>query len=307
VNGAFATNLTLPTGGVDIVTAKLTDAAGDTGSTPPLMIAVSGGVTATFNATHGNVVNLFNASATWDTVDGANGYVILHASKAVVNGGGDQIYTDSASVDALKLTGTSGDADFVAGDNTAIELDNAQANIQGAADPVVVASGAANAISGTGGLAVTVAAGAAVSLAAGAAYHVAASQATVSLLAGAEAYLTGASNTISLGASASLDILNGAGDIVTAASGDRIADAGAATLIKAGGSVGTLKIYNFGDDPTGVVDLLGGAGGYTSPQAAFAALISDGAGGADLPLGAGAIDFISLAASHLSAANFRIG
>ena len=51
-----------------------------------------------------------------------------------------------------------------------------------------------------------------------------------------------------------------------------------------------------------------GAGGYASADDAFAALTSDGAGGATLSLGAdGAIDFAGTAASQLTAANFRIG
>jgi len=207
----------------------------------------------------------------------------VHGSKTSVNGGGDQIYTDSASVDAVKLIGTAGHADNVYGNNTAIELDNAQAYIQGAADPAHVASGATNAISGSGGLAVKVDAGVGLSL-------------------------TGSHDSISLGANASLHISSGSANVVTSASGDQLYDGGAATLFRVGGTAGALTIRNFGADPTGVIDLLSGEGGYATAAAAVGALVSDGAGGVKLSLGsAGSIDFSAVAPGHLSSANFRIG
>ena len=69
-----------------------------------------------------------------------------------------------------------------------------------------------------------------------------------------------------------------------------------------------VSISGFGNDPTGAIELLNGAGGYASASAAFAALKSDGAGGSLLSLGAGgSIDLHGVAPSALSVSSFRIG
>jgi hypothetical protein len=307
-SGAFAANLTLPVGKVDVVTAQLTDAAGDTGSTYPLMIAVSDGQTATFGGANGNVVNLFNATSIGDTVNGSNGYVIVHGSRATVNGGGDQIYTDGSALDVVKLTGTNGVADYVSASNAAVQLANAQVTIEGSNDTVSVASGAANSIAGSGGFAVSVAAGAAVQLAGAAAYAVTGSQAQIALATNAAASLTGSLDTVTLAAGAQLTLLSGQQDTFTVGLNDRVVDGGQGTLVKIGGAVGALHIVNFSADATGVIDLLNGVGGYASAAAASAALTSDGAGGSLLSLGAaGAIDFVGVAPSALGAAHFKIG
>lgn len=105
-----------------------------------------------------------------------------------------------------------------------------------------------------------------------------------------------------------MQLLSGSGNIATVGDGDFIYDSGAATLLRVGGSVGTLKINDFATDPTGVIDLLSGEGGYATAAAAVNAVVSDGAGGSQLSLGSsGTIDFASLAPGHLSAAAFKIG
>ena len=88
-----------------VVTAAVTDAAGVTGVTPRLMVAINGGATANFSAANGNVVDFFNAQGHADTVNGSNGTVVLYASQAVVNGSGNNIYTDSAATDSVTLAG----------------------------------------------------------------------------------------------------------------------------------------------------------------------------------------------------------
>jgi hypothetical protein len=306
--GAFAANLTLPIGMVDVVTAQLTDAAGDTGSTPPLMIGVSDGLTATLGGAGGNVVNVFNATSSGDTVNGSDGYVIVHGSKVTVNGGGDQIYTDGSTLDSVKLTGTNGVADFLSASNATVELDNAQVRLQGGADKVTVASGASNSLAGSGGSAVNVAAGATLRLAGASAYAVTASQAHLTLAANSKANLTGSLDSVVLATGAQLDLLSGAKDAIYAGLTDSLVDAGSGTLVKIRAAVGTLAIADFAADATGVIELLNGVGGFASAAAAAAALTSDGSGGALLSLGAaGAIDFEGVAPSALGAARFKIG
>ena len=70
-----------------------------------------------------------------------------------------------------------------------------------------------------------------------------------------------------------------------------------------------LSISGFGSDLTyGVIDLLNGVGGYTTPGQAFAALTPDGSGGSKLSLGSdGSIDILNVAPTALHAGNFHIG
>jgi hypothetical protein len=56
-----------------------------------------------------------------------------------------------------------------------------------------------------------------------------------------------------------------------------------------------------------VIDLINGAGGYTSAAAVVSALTSDGAGGAELKLGAATLHFIGVAPTALTAHDFKIG
>ena len=71
---------------------------------------------------------------------------------------------------------------------------------------------------------------------------------------------------------------------------------------------GTDVFNGFTHDPTAVVDLLGGIGGYSSVPGVLAALTADGSGGTKLALGSGgSIDFVGVAPTALHAANFLIG
>ena len=64
----------------------------------------------------------------------------------------------------------------------------------------------------------------------------------------------------------------------------------------------------FASDPTAVVDLLGGIGGYTTVASVLAALTADGSGGTKLSLGFGqTIDFVGVAPASLHSTNFQIG
>lgn len=71
---------------------------------------------------------------------------------------------------------------------------------------------------------------------------------------------------------------------------------------------GTDLFNGFAADPTAVVDLLGGVGGYTGATAVVKALTSDGSGGTLLPMGSGqSIDFVGVVPGSLHAANFQVG
>ena len=93
-----------------------------------------------------------------------------------------------------------------------------------------------------------------------------------------------------------------------AAIGDSLTDSGKTTEFQIGGNVGTLTILTFKHDPTGIIDLLSGVGGYATPGAAYAAVTTDHAGGSMLSLGVdGTIDFKGDPVADLSASNFKIG
>ena len=143
-DGSFATNVVMQSGIVNIVRVELTDAAGGTGVSSPLMVAVSDGLTANFSAANGDVVNLFNATATGDTVNGSNGTIVLLKAKASIYGGGDTVYTDNSASDSAIIYNTAGVADSVYGANGSVTLHSSQADVIGANDTVYLDGSASN-------------------------------------------------------------------------------------------------------------------------------------------------------------------
>jgi hypothetical protein len=104
--------------------------------------------------------------------------------------------------------------------------------------------------------------------------------------------------------------ITGTGDIVYAGMNDAITDGGSSSTFKIkNANMGSLAISGFGSDLThGIIDLLGGVGGYGTAAAAYNALTSDGSGGSLLSLGVdGSIDIKGVAKSSMSASNFKIG
>jgi hypothetical protein len=129
----------------------------------------------------------------------------------------------------------------------------------------------------------------------------------VTISAGTGETITGSGFTVHGGSGTEFAIL-GTADVVYAGLNDAITDGGSSTKFKINSNVGNLAISGFGADPTGVIDLLNGAGWYTSASQAFASLTSDGAGGSLLPLGSsGSVDFVNAAPSSLHVSNFKIG
>ena len=117
--------------GFQILTASATDAAGNTGVSSPLGVALGGGVAASFSAANGDAFHLYATAGNWDEINGSNGSVILHAAQADIAGGGDQIYADTSTQDAVSLSGTNGVVDVVTGSFCPVTLDNAQAMVAG--------------------------------------------------------------------------------------------------------------------------------------------------------------------------------
>jgi cysteinyl-tRNA synthetase len=96
--------------------------------------------------------------------------------------------------------------------------------------------------------------------------------------------------------------LGGSGRTVNATINDQ--SQGLTVYIASGGQD---TISGLATDPTAVIDLLAGVGGYTSVSDVLAGLTSDNAGGALLPLGNGqSIDFTGVDPSSLQSANFKI-
>src|SRR5271165_3326757 len=78
--------------------------------------------------------------------------------------------------------------------------------------------------------------------------------------------------------------------------------------LKIGPTAGVDVLSHFASDPSGVVDLIGGVGGFTTTAAALSALKSDGHGGTLLRFGHdSSLDFVGVTPSQLHAANFQIG
>lgn len=120
--------------------------------------------------------------------------------------------------------------------------------------------------------------------------------------------LARAQNVITAGNWDTISILWGHSDQIALGQDDVINYNGAGSVLDVGNAVGAATVNNFGADPSGIVDLLNGVGGFATAQDAYGALTGDGAGGLKLELGIyGSIDFTNTTASQLSAANFKIG
>ncbi len=112
-------------------------------------------------------------------------------------------------------------------------------------------------------------------------------------------------NVIQAYNSDTISILSGGANQITLGADDVISDGGSNTLLIAGTDLGSTTIENFGNDAGGVVDFFNYVGSFSTPEQAYAALTSDGAGGLELQLGInGVIDFKGT--TSLSVGNFKI-
>jgi hypothetical protein len=124
-----------------------------------------------------------------------------------------------------------------------------------------------------------------------------------------EAASSKGSNTFILNGSHASLVLYGANDVAFVHGGaDTITDNSKGLEVKIGSQGGVVTLSNFPADKHGVVDLVGGVGGYHTAKAVVAALQSDGQGGTMLSLGAsGHLDFANTAMASLTASHFAIG
>ena len=241
----------------------------------------------------------FQASAADGTAFWVGGTGPTGAADVVtVNGGAVRIggnsniqisgHDDSVSIVGgahVSLTGASFSAH--AGYNVVLSIDNA--GLAGAVDTIT---------------------GAHFSLAEAASSNVALASLGASVTMGDNAVLTvqRSNNTILAGVSDTITLLGGMANQVTLGQNDIVTNGGAGSIFNVVGDVGATILGNFGGPSQSIVDLFNGVGGFATANDAYAALTSDGAGGAMLSLGAsGAIDFTGVAAAALSAANFKIG
>lgn len=132
---------------------------------------------------------------------------------------------------------------------------------------------------------------------------------TVALSGGNGTIVGGTDDTIRLDGNGTLAV-SGTGEMVFLGAGnDTVIDQGQSLQLTIGPNAGNDVVANFAADLAhGVIDLVGGVGGYSSAAQAYAALTSDGHGGVILPLGhAAQLDITGVAANQLSAGNFHIG
>ena len=249
-----------------------------------------------------DTVTIAAGAASVLVVNGSND-AITAASGDTINlktGTGDTITGTGFTVNASSGTGVTvggntatGPLDVVDGSSVTVGVEtNSHADVTGSHDMVTIASGAASVLVVNGS-------NDAISAASGD---------TINLKTGTGDTITGNGFTVNAGSGVGLKII-GTADIVYAGLNDSMTDGGSGSLFKIGGSVGSLTVSGFGaDTASGVFDLLGGIGGYTTALQADAALTSDGSGGSLLALGtAGSLDIAGVPKSSLSAANFKIG
>jgi hypothetical protein len=132
---------------------------------------------------------------------------------------------------------------------------------------------------------------------------------TISLGSGNDRVQGGTGDTIQLAGAGNLTVSGKSEMVFLGGGNDIVTDRGQGLELNIGPTAGTDSLANFASDlKSGVIDLLGGIGGYTSASQAYAALQSDGHGGALLPLGNGeSLDILGVSPGHLRANNFHIG
>jgi hypothetical protein len=132
---------------------------------------------------------------------------------------------------------------------------------------------------------------------------------TISLGSGTDTVQGGTGDTIRLTGNGNLTV-SGTSELVFLGGGPEIVtDKSHGLKLNIGPTAGNDSLANFVSDlSSGVIDLLGGIGGYTSPSQAYAALQNDGRGGSLLRFGpASSLDIVGVTKSQLSVSNFLIG
>ena len=137
--------------------------------------------------------------------------------------------------------------------------------------------------------------------------------------------LRGRNNTVTVGSGTDI-IHGGTGDTIYIAGNTRLAISGTDEMVfvgdgnaaigdfatglqvSIGPTIGDVILAGFASDPTGVIYLTGGVGGFADTTTVLSALASDSRGGTVLSFGNGhSLDFLGVALSQLHMANFQIG
>jgi hypothetical protein len=131
----------------------------------------------------------------------------------------------------------------------------------------------------------------------------------LSLGKGSDTVHGGTGDTINLAGNTTLNLYGIHEILFMGSSNSTINDFSTGLVMKIGPTAGKDILSNFASDPSGVVDLIGGLGGFTTTAAVVGALKSDGHGGTLLSFGKGSgpLDFVGVPSSALHASNFQIG
>jgi hypothetical protein len=132
---------------------------------------------------------------------------------------------------------------------------------------------------------------------------------TISLGKGNDTVNGGTDDIIRLTGNGNLMVSGSAQMVFLSSGNDIVTDTGQGLTLNIGPTAGNDVLANFGTDLThGVIDLLGGIGGYTTAQQAYASLQPDKHGGSLLSLGhAASLDITGVAPSQLLVTDFKIG
>ena len=310
------------------VLAAASSAKGGGGTITPS----NGGKTLTISGTLAQV----NADLTTLTdTDGATAADTITVNANDSNGGSATPASIAVAVNGVLGNGNS--TVVLSGSNNTVKLGNGNSKISGGQDANSITIGNGNStvsLSGSGN-SVTIGNGNETVTITGGNNKVAVGNgnSTISLGGGGNTITTGNGNqTITLGGSGSTVTLGNGSDTVHGGTGDTFHLAnttlnlfgtneivfigtGNATIndfstgldFKIGPTAGNDILSGFASDPSAVIDLIGGIGGFTTTAAILAAFKSDGHGGTMLSFGHGSLDFAGVAPTALHASNFQIG
>jgi hypothetical protein len=302
----------------DSFTYTVADQLGDQ-ATGTVTLNVSNPVATVSGSPYGNAVIQGPASnAAINAYDWGN-TIYANGGNDTINAGQGQatVYAGSGNV-TVNLNGynnavTGGDgADSVSGSlgSTSVTLGNGNDTVSlgGFSNDITLGNGHDTIVAGTGSDTLTGGSGTDNLRLAGCSNSVTFTGGNDTITTGSGAAGSGSDIFDLTGATASL-ALNGYGNIVFLHyTNATIVDAAQGTAIDISGG-GINVIQNAGSDQSLLIDLQGGLGGYASAASAFAALVSDGHGGALLSFGTsdGSLDFAGVTPSALHASNFQIG
>jgi len=237
--------------------------------------------------------------------NGGSGTINAGEGNATVNLGSGSFDVTLAGYNNA-VTGGDGN-DTVSGSlgNTTVTLGNGNdsVNLAGYNNAIAIGSGTDTVVAGAGSDMVTGGGGTDTVTLAGYSNQVTLEGSNTTLINGM------GSDTISLtGGTANLTLYGDSNMVFLNGTAGTINDQGQGLQVNiAAAPSGTDVIQNAASDPSLMIDLTAGVGGYASVNAVVAALTPDGNGGTMLALGAGGtLDFAGLTSSHLTAGNFHL-